>query len=580
MLREYQEDCTDAIYEAWDRGVNSVLGVLATGLGKTVIISEVIKRIQPARTIVLAHRDTLIYQARDTIREFTGLECEIEMADQKANDSIFSQVPVIISTIQTQNAGFNGGRMKKFSPNSFGLLVGDEAHHFPAPSFKKVVDYYFQNYSMKMLGMTATPDRADNEALGQIFKETVYEYDIIDGIMDGWLVPIDQMMIPVQGLDYSHIETTAGDLNLGQLSEVMEDEDTVQRMIQPTLEVSSGLPLHRLDYSPVSDWASVIVKHGKPRRTLVFCASVIQAQRFAEIMNRVKPGMAAAVWDKVPKGERRSMFEEFKNGTLQVLVNVGICTEGFDCPEVEVVVMARATKSRSLYTQIIGRGTRPLRKLVDGIETADARKAAINASYKKGLLVCDFVGNSGRHKLITVADILGGRVTDRVLALAKKKALEKEDVFRVSDLLEDSEEIIKKRIERAKRDAEGRRAKIVARSKFTTVKVDPFDAYDIQPARARGDTIGKKLSEKQQGLLRRAGINPDDYEYPQAKQLFIETMRRFKNRLAGPGTCVTLKKFGYETTNMTKKEADRLMNELRSNNWQVPPKKSPIDPDI
>ena len=108
MLRKYQHDCADAFFEVWDRGDNPALGVLATGLGKTVIISEVIKRIQPARTIMLAHRDTLIFHAKDTIKEFTGLDCEIEMAELKANESLFSRTPVIISTVQTQNAGCGG----------------------------------------------------------------------------------------------------------------------------------------------------------------------------------------------------------------------------------------------------------------------------------------------------------------------------------------------------------------------------------------------------------------------------------------------------------------------------------------
>lgn len=572
ILRAYQNDCDNAIQREFDQGVVSTLAVLATGLGKTTIAAEFIRRVQPARCLFLAHRDTLIYQARDTIERVAGVRCGIEMAELKADYGMFSKDQVVISTVQTQNAGNDGlGRMHLFRPTDFDYLFLDEAHHWVAPSFRKVVDHYRQNPRLRVIGFTATPDRTDREALGQVFQSTCYQKDIEEGILEGWLVPPSQHFVPVQGLDYSHIKTTAGDLNLGQLSEVMEQEETVQRMAQPTLEAAWNLEPHRLDYAPVEEWGNILGKKGRPFRTLVFCTSVAQAQRFAEVLNRVRSGMATAIWDKVPKPERRTIFKDFASGALQVLVNVGICGEGFDNPQVELLIMARATKSRSLYTQFIGRVLRALAGVVDGPETPELRRAAIAASAKPIARVMDFVGNSGRHKLITLADILGGKISDKARELAKKKALKSDGAVDMSELLEESEEVIRKRMEAAKKLAEDRRIKLVARAKYDKVLVNPFNAMDISPAEPKSFTTPKKMSDKQLAFMRKFGIDASQFPYQQQMQLFIDLSKRLKNRTATPGQCELLKKHGYENTKeIPHKEAKRLIDNLRNNNWRRP----------
>src|SRR5512135_1170967 len=108
MIRAYQNDCVNATLAAIEGGSNSVLNVLATGLGKTTIAAEFIRRSQPSRCLFLAHRDTLIYQARDTIERVAGVKCGIEMAELKADAGLFSKDQVVIGTVQTQNAGNSG----------------------------------------------------------------------------------------------------------------------------------------------------------------------------------------------------------------------------------------------------------------------------------------------------------------------------------------------------------------------------------------------------------------------------------------------------------------------------------------
>lgn len=581
MIRDYQEECVCAIDSEFHNGAVSTIGVLPTGVGKTTIAAEFIRRVQPARCLFLAHRDTLVFQAKNTIERIAGVRCGIEMADLRADYSLFSKEQVIVGTVQTQNAGAGGlGRMSNFRPSDFEYLFCDEAHHWVAPSYIKVVRYFQQNTRLKVIGFTATPDRSDREALGQLFETTAYRYDILDAIDDGWLVPVEQQFVPVHGLDYSHIKTTAGDLNLGELSNVMEEEDTVQRMIQPTLEAAFNLEPHRLDFAEVSQWGGVLARHGKPARTLVFCTSINQAQRFAEVMNRVKAGIATAIWDKVSKEERRTIYEDFKSGALQVLVNVGICGEGFDNPAIELIVMGRPTKSRSLYTQFLGRALRPLESITGELNVAGSdasRRALIAASAKPTARVMDFVGNSGRHKLITALDVLGGRCSDRAAELARKKAMKSEKPVPVTALLEESEDEVKRRIERAKRLAEEKRVSLVARVKFNTVVVNPFDSLDIQPAKPKNWDSTKKLSPGQQSMMRKFGINPDDYGYSAGKQLFIELMKRLKNRLATPGQAQVLKRFGYDTRQMPYAEARKLIDALKNNNWQRPATKVEYD---
>ena len=167
ILRSYQSDAQAAIFKEWEEHSSTLL-VLPTGTGKTVVFAFVISQIQPGRTLVIAHREELIFQARQKIEHITGLGCEIEMADQSAETDLFKRCQVVVSTIQTQTSGnADWCRMHRFKPTDFSLLIIDEAHHACADSYKKLIDYYRQNPRLKVLGVTATPDRADEAALGQ-----------------------------------------------------------------------------------------------------------------------------------------------------------------------------------------------------------------------------------------------------------------------------------------------------------------------------------------------------------------------------------------------------------------------------
>lgn len=550
-LRPYQKDCSDAILREWGDN-NSTLIVVPTGGGKTIIIADVIRRMRPMRTMVLAHREELIWQARDKIQSWTGLNCGIEMAGLRAHgEYLFAKSDVIISTIQTQISGNgDGSRMSKFDPLEFGCLVIDEAHHATSKSYRDVIGYYQQNPDLRLLGVTATPDRADEAALGQVFKTVAYDYEILDAIHDGWLVPVEQQMVNIAGLDFSHVRTTAGDLNGSDLAAVMENESNMQGVCGASRDIIGN------------------------RRAIVFTVSVKQAEQGCEIMNRYRENCAAWVCGKTNKDERKAMLADFAAGKIQVVFNCGVLTEGFDDAGVEVIIMARPTKSRSLYAQMAGRSTRPLPGLVDGLATPEARKAAIANSAKSACLIVDFVGNSGRHKLMTSADILGGKVSEEALAVAVERAKKSGKAVRMADELDLAQGEIDKQREQRKQEAEARRKRLTAKVDFSATNINPFDEFDIVPNKVRGWDTRRTLSEPQRKCLSGWGIDPGKYPYCQAVQLIGEICKRNAVMPASEPQKKVLRRYGYPL-DITKKEASKIIDALAKNGWRRPPENPP-----
>ncbi len=542
--RIYQIEACAAILEEF-KTVDSTLVVMPTGTGKTVLAAMVIQAMQPARVMFIAHRDTLIFQGKRTIEEFTALGCQIEMASSTVDNELWTKADVILSTVQTQISGCDGkGRMTKFNPMDFGLLILDEAHHYTSAGWAKVVEYYKQNPNLKILGITATPDRADEVALGKIFKTVAFDYEIQDAIADGWLVPIDQQMVKIQDLDYSNVKTIAGDLALSDVANIQEREEICQGIVGASIEIIGT------------------------KRAIMFTASVKQAEMSCAIFNRHRDKMAEWVCDKTDKAERQRILKDFSAGKIQVVCNCGILTEGFDDVGVEVILMGRPTKSRSLYAQMIGRATRPLKGCVDGWDTAGERKLSIERSLKPSCLVVDFTGNSGKHKLVTSAEILGGKFDDETIAMATKKVKESKVPVRMSDALYEAQE--KRRLEAEARALEDelRKARLVAQVKYISKKVNPFDVFGFEPERARGWDSGKTLSEPQRNILRRNDIDPDSFPYNEGRQILNEIFKRWKEGKCTYKQAKLLKRYG-KPTDCTMQEASNMIDQIaKEQGWK------------
>lgn len=537
QLRPYQQAAADAVIESF-RTNDSALVVMPTGTGKTVLFSRVIEDHDWGRCLVLAHREELIRQAANKIEQVSGYAPDVEMAGEYADKSMFHRNPVIVSSIQTQS----NGRMERFNPDQFGLVIIDEAHHATAKSYRRVVDHYRQNPGCKILGVTATPDRADESALGQVFDDVAFVYELSEAIGDGWLVPVYQKPIVVSGLDLSSVRTTAGDLNQGDLEAILNEEFAEQEMAGPIYEVVGQ------------------------RKALIFTVSVKQAERLADVLNRYEPECARWVCGKTPRHERSQTLRDYSAGRFRFLVNVGVFTEGFDEPTIDVVVMGRPTKSRALYSQMVGRGTRPLAGLVDDAGSCPERRRRIATSAKPHLEVIDFVGNAGRHKLVTTADILGGKYDDDVVQLATERIQQADSPKDVSEALEDAFA----EIERRKADERRRRLQVVAKANYKIGgPVDPFDLLDITQVPARGWDRVKKPSAKMIEVLERNGVYTDGVTFSQASQLIAAMIERRQNNKCTFKQAKWLVSHGY-SPDMTMADASSTMDAWKQNGWKRP----------
>lgn len=516
-------------------------GIVVHNCGKTIVAAHLIgSRVEHGRVMFIAHREELIFQARDRIERVSGTAPSVEMAEMYSDErGMYGKSLVVVSSVQTQCRG----RMDRFDPNEFSLLVIDEAHHATADTYRRTIDHYRKNSNLRVLGLTATPDRYDEEALGQVFEHVSFDYEILDAIHDGWLVPIQQKFVSVDGLDYSGVHTVANDFNQGELAAVLEDEDILHRMAIPTMEIAGD------------------------RKTLVFAASVAHAGLLTDILNRYKPDSAFVITGKTDKDERRALLDAYRSNKFQFMINVGVATEGFDMPDVEIVVMGRPTKSRALYAQMCGRATRPLTGLVDDADSAELRRERIEYSEKPNMLVLDFVGNSGRHKLMTTADILGGRYSDREIDRANQiiAAGEEADTKRALDKA-------KKLIEHEDKEAaqRERRKPIRATANYGTVNVDPFEMLDIVPHAERAWNGGRLATEKQVALLEKFGLSePEKLSFDRASQLINELIRRREEQRCTFKQAKILRRYGYGAE-LSFAEASAKIDAIAKNGWRRP----------
>lgn len=311
-LRDYQREAVDKIFEEWGSGHSRTLLVQATGTGKTVVFAEVVRRVaeEGGRSLVLAHRGELLEQAADKIGRATGLTCAVEKAQET---SVGSWERVTVGSVQTL---MRDSRLKRLAPDRFSCIVVDEAHHSLADGYVKVLNHFS---GAKVLGVTATADRADRRDLGEVFDSIAYEYGMARAVKDGWLCPIEAEMVPLT-LDVSGVSVTHGDYQAGQLGDALK----------PYL---AGI-------------ADELATRCQDRRTVVFLPLVRTAKAFTTMLR--ERGMSACEVDGQSE-DRAEVLTDFAAGKYKVLCNSMLLTEGWDCPAVDCIVVLRPTKSRGLY---------------------------------------------------------------------------------------------------------------------------------------------------------------------------------------------------------------------------------------
>lgn len=349
-LRPYQREAKEAIFGEWDQGHNKTLLVLPTGTGKTIVFSAVAEQCvrQGSRVLILAHRGELLDQAQDKLLRSTGLRCAVEKAEESSLNSWYR---ITVGSVQTL---MREKRLAQFAPDHFGHIIIDEAHHCLSDSYQRVLEHFC---AAQVLGVTATPDRGDMRNLGQYFESLAYEYTLPKAIRDGYLCPIRAQTIPLK-LDLSGVGVQSGDFKAGDLGTALD----------PYLD----------------QIADEMTNYCKGRKTVVFLPLVKTSQKFRDIL-KLRGFNAAEVNGE--SQDRAEVLRDFDAGRYDVLCNSMLLTEGWDCPSVDCIVVLRPTKVRSLYSQMVGRGTR----LCPG---------------KDHLLLLDFLWHSERHELCHPASLI------------------------------------------------------------------------------------------------------------------------------------------------------------------------------
>ncbi len=526
-LRWYQRECVARILDELETH-RSTLAVMATGLGKTQVFCNVAKN-WDGPVLVLAHREELIQQAKARLEAVVGDYVDVERANEQSSFRSRFVVGSIDSVRQKK-------RLERMGHDRFALVVIDEAHHGVAVSYRKVLDWFGP---AKVLGVTATPDRGDEKALGQAFESVAYVFDIEQGVDDGHLVPLRGRHIDVKEVDVSQVSKAAGDLQVGDLDEVMVN--AVVGIVHETLRLEPD------------------------RRGVAFFPGVRSAELAAQAFNTQRPGSACFVSGDTPHEERAELMRDFRAGRYQYLTNCMIATEGFDAPHVDMIIHGRPTLSRALYSQMTGRGTRTLPGLIDHLRDkhqAGDRRAAIASSSKPDCLLLDFVSNSGKHDLVTPEDLLGGKYTDEEVALAKKAR-------RLGQGGDVRAELEKARSELRRLAAASSKARVTA----SVREFDPFRALGIHIADSKKYSTGwgNPIPTGLWDALVKKGVGEDELRKLSrgaAGKLYTELKRRTKENLCTVKQSRILMKYGVDPQTVTFERASEAIDYIASSGWR------------
>ena len=369
---DHQVRCVDSILREL-RDADSCFAVSATGTGKTEMIVKLIQDYGAAKDgcVVISPRIELVGQTAERLRK-RGIRCGVEQAANKSYDSV---------TVASYATLLQQKRHDKYV-GSTPLVVVDECHHNFTDSARRLLDY-FRDAGSKVVGFTATPRVGKRNPLDEWYGKCVFAYTYAEARDDGRLVPAKLYMSILEDIDYSRM-STSGDYNLN--SQAYQDWCRQEKSLQPI--------------------RSLIEQEHEGLPSVVFVSRIDQAQLLADMLARtgIKASLVHSRMDS--EEERRDQLRRFEDGETNVVINVGVLTMGWDFPPVRKLFICRPTQEIDFYTQMFGRAVRPLPGVIDGLETAAERRAAIAASDKPFCEIYDFCDASRHSRLVTAMDVL------------------------------------------------------------------------------------------------------------------------------------------------------------------------------
>lgn len=514
-LRPYQNEAIEAVHSEWKKGNTKTLLVLPTGCGKTICFAKLAEDQvrQGEKVLILAHRGELLDQASDKIYKVTGLKTALEKAESSCLGSWYR---IVVGSIQSL---MRESRLSNFSKDYFDTIIIDEAHHCLSDSYQVVLNHFNK---AKVLGVTATPDRGDMRNLGQYFESLAYEYTLPRAIKEGYLSPISALTVPLK-MDLSGVGVQSGDFKVGDVGTALDPY------------------LHQI--------GKEMLNYCKDRKTVVFLPLISTSQKFTNILNDLGFSAAEVNGNSIDRGE---VLKDFEDGKYNVLCNSMLLTEGWDCPSVDCIVVLRPTKVRSLYCQMVGRGTRLYKN-------------------KKDLLLLDFLWHTEKHELCHPASLI---CENEEVAKVMTKALEDHAGVPVdieeaaknaeAETVAKREEALAKQLEAMKK----RKRKLVDPLQFEmSIQAEDLTSYvpnfgwEMAPA-----------SEKQISSLEKYGIFPDEIDNAGKASLLLDRLNKRKiEGLTTPKQIRFLESRGFVHVGTWQfEQAKKLIDRIAANNWHIP----------
>lgn len=537
-LRPYQsKDLASAVVALHE--YCSAIGIAATGLGKAVVIAKLAEHyvnVERKRVLILADMGVLVDQLAETVEAWTGIKPAIEKAEQTSEVSSWARKPpIVVGTVQTQYSKRNGKpRYRRWEPGEFGLVIMDEAEISLAPEYQSVLRHHSDG--THLFGCTATPMRGDGEALGQLYRTVAFNRDIRWGVENGYLVPPRQGFVDV-ALDFARLKTSGGDYTDASVAAMLRD-----------LDERKGL-----------EFAHGVLEQSGDKQGIVVAPHVRSCKAISDYVNAISPGASRVIYGDMEEQDKRDTLYAFKAGMFPLLVSVNMLTKGFDHAGVHNVFMCRPTRSKRLYTQVLGRGTRLCDPAIGALVDADSRRAAIAASDKPLMTMYNMVGINADVRDLTIGDVLGGDMTANQRAAVSRRIADGQDSL---DDIDDAKD------EGAQLDAEidaRARERIESKARVKVEFSDPLSAMRSPDFAQRPVTPPGYLPKKTMATLKKFRIpNAQIARMTQdeAGEVARQCIARARSGLCSLKQAAFLRGHGVDASGMKKAEASRRISEI------------------